>query len=91
MTLHPPSGMSELRVIRKCWPIEASGGKLINCELYIEDISIMNSGAEDSLLLKDNREPGHGGLSLGAETGTSLDKNCCQVACGENKTGSSSL
>lgn len=91
MTLHPPSRMSELRVIRKWWPIEASRGKLVNCELYTEDISIMNSGAEESPLLQDNREQGHGGLSLGPGTGTSLDKGCCQVPCGENKAGSNSL
>ena len=33
MTLHHPSRMPKLRVIRKCWPIKASRGKLINCEL----------------------------------------------------------
>lgn len=53
MSLQPPSRMSELRVIRKCWPIEAFRGKLINCELYTKDTSNMTSELTDNKAMED--------------------------------------
>lgn len=54
MTLKPHSRTSGPRVSRKCWPVEASRGKLTDRELYSEDTSVMNFRAESLPLLQDN-------------------------------------